>query len=199
MEDIASRRSLTPLRTVRTQSCEDGAAVDPGPIDDRQAGIQALFGRYSDPVYRFIYRQVGNRQDAEDLTSEVFLSASRNLDLSRPAGAIGRWLFTVSRTVIADHWRRHYRLPPLVDVDELQLAEIAPQPDAGNRQESKARLVETILESLPERYAQVLDLRFLKGYTLSETANALRISIENVKITQHRALAKAVQIADELA
>jgi len=164
----------------------------------RSADIEDVFRRYVDPVYRFAYRQVGNRQDAEDLTSEVFLLAARSLDLSRPEQAIGRWLFTVTRTVLADHWRRHYRVPPLVDLDAVQLAEFTPIPSADDRVEKKSQLVGAVLEALPERYRQVLELRFLRGYTVGETAAELGMSVANAKITQHRALAKAVQIADGL-
>jgi RNA polymerase sigma-70 factor (ECF subfamily) len=63
---------------------------------------------------------------------------------------------------------------------------------------SKTDVVERILDGLPDRYRQVLELRFLRGYTLSETASELGISVENVKVTQHRALAKAVQLRDLL-
>ncbi|HEV3310114.1 MAG TPA: sigma-70 family RNA polymerase sigma factor [Chloroflexota bacterium] len=158
----------------------------------RSADIEDIFRQYIDPVHRFIYRQVGNRQDAEDLTSEVFLTASRSLDVTRADHAIGRWLFTVSRTVIADHWRRHYRVPPLVDIDDLQLAEIVPAESGEERFETKSRTVARILDRLPERHRKVLELRFLRGYTIVETAQELGITVENVKITQHRALAKAV-------
>ena len=48
-------------------------AVEPTTVED-------IFRRYLDPVYRFIYRHVGNQHDAEDLTSEVFLKAARGID-----------------------------------------------------------------------------------------------------------------------
>jgi RNA polymerase sigma factor (sigma-70 family) len=163
----------------------------------RSTGIEQIFNQFGDPVYRFIYRQVGNQQDAEDLTSEVFLSASRSLDVSRPENSVGRWLFTVSRTVIADHWRKYYRVPPLVDIDDLQLAEFTPVSDGEEKAEKKSRMLTRVLDGLPEHYRVVLELRFLKGYTLTETAIELDISVENAKVRQHRALAKAVQLVDE--
>src|SRR5919205_832213 len=70
--------------------------------------LEEVFAHYLDPVYRFVYSRVGNREDAEDLTSEVFLKASRQLDSSRLEASVAKWLFTVARTVLADHWRRYY-------------------------------------------------------------------------------------------
>jgi RNA polymerase sigma-70 factor (ECF subfamily) len=55
-----------------------------------------------------------------------------------------------------------------------------------------------VLERLPERYRRVLELRFLYGYSIRETALELGITPENVKVIQHRALAKAAEQAEGL-
>lgn len=151
---------------------------------------------YVDPVYHFFYRRVGNRQDAEDLTSEVFLKASRQLDPHRPAGSIGSWLFTVARTVLADYWRRYYRAPSALALDENQWPDPMGQ-SSGTSENVTGRLVADVLKALPERYRQVLELRFLRGYSIQETAAELGLTAENVKVIQHRALAKAAQIAGD--
>src|SRR5215469_1514845 len=56
-------------------------------------------------IYRFIYSKVGNREEAEDLSSQVFVKALRGLDRGRDLQSIQSWLFQVARTVVADHWR----------------------------------------------------------------------------------------------
>src|SRR5271166_132638 len=61
-------------------------------------------------IYRFIYTKVGNREEAEDLTSQVFIKAIRAVDSSRDAESVQHWLFQVARTTVADHWREVYRL-----------------------------------------------------------------------------------------
>jgi RNA polymerase sigma-70 factor (ECF subfamily) len=55
-------------------------------------------------------------------------------------------------------------------------------------------LVAEILRALPERYSRVLELRFLRGYSVSETAQELDVTPENAKVLQHRALARADRI-----
>ncbi|MGI8827203.1 MAG: RNA polymerase sigma factor [Chloroflexota bacterium] len=156
--------------------------------------LEHIFNSYVDPVYRFVYSRVGNREDAEDLTSEVFLKAAGQLDPERPEASIAQWLFTVARTVIADHWRRYYRRGPSLPLDENQ-AEV-PVEDDDATGERAARLVLGVLAALPERYRRVLELRFLSGYSVAETARELGLSPENVKVIQHRALAKAVQVTE---
>lgn len=159
--------------------------------------LDQVFARYGDPVYRFLYSRVGNREDAEDLTSEVFLKATRQLDSGRAEASIAHWLFTVARTVLADHWRRYYRSGTAVPLDDDRIGQLPEdEKTEGHEDDSSARRVAELLAALPERYRAVLELRFLRGYSIQETARELGITPENVKVVQHRALAKAVQLGE---
>lgn len=160
---------------------------------DRTTAIGQIFEEYVDPVYRFLYSRLGNREDAEDLTSEVFLRAAQMLNTDRAELSQIAWLYTVARTVLADHWRRYYRSGQLQPLDELPESLLATaEPEQVNADHE--RRLAAILQMLPERHRRVLELRFLRGYTLRETAQELAITIENVKVLQHRALAKAAQL-----
>ena len=59
-------------------------------------------------IYRFVSSKMENRQEAEDLTSQIFLIVVRSLDLKRDPRSLRTWLFRVARTTIADYWRIHY-------------------------------------------------------------------------------------------
>jgi RNA polymerase sigma-70 factor (ECF subfamily) len=158
--------------------------------------LERIFLQYVDPIYRFFYRRVGNHQDAEDLTSEVFLKAAHQLDATRAAESIRSWLFTVARTVLSEHWRRYYRAGSALPLDEAEMAETSGA-ISGRPHSETERLVADVLSALPERYRQVLELRFLRGYSMLETAEELGLTLENVKVIQHRALAKAAEIAGD--
>src|SRR5947209_11362614 len=69
-------------------------------------------------VYHYAYGKVGNRQEAEDLTSQIFLKVVRSLDLKRDPRSTRTWLLRVARTTIADYWRIQYR-GPTRSLDEL--------------------------------------------------------------------------------
>lgn len=160
--------------------------------------LDEVFSRYLDPVYRFLYSRLGNREDAEDLTSEVFLKATRQLDSKRAEASVAQWLFTVARTVLADHWRRYYRGGATLPLDDERASELPEEVQSASPSEASARLVTEVLGRLPERYRAVLEFRFLRGYSLRETARELGVTPENVKVIQHRALAKAVQLGEGL-
>jgi RNA polymerase sigma-70 factor, ECF subfamily len=165
------------------------------PLND-SPGLEDVFSRFVDPVYRFFYSHVGNREDAEDLTSEVFLKAARHLESERAEASVAKWLFTVARTVLADHWRKYYRGSPVVPLDDDRVSRAA-DPEAGPAtSESNTRLVDDVLSALSPRYRAVLELRFLRGYSIQETAAELGVTPENAKVIQHRALAKAAELTE---
>lgn len=152
-----------------------------------------------EPIYRFIYRKVGNREAAEDLTGEVFAKAVRGLRAERSPQATQSWLYATARTTIVDYWRRH--ASEAADLDIADLEDILGAPGEGSGPRSSATVetvaegrVERLLAALPERDRAVLALRFLRGYTLVEVARELGTSEGNVKVLQHRALKRAAAL-----
>ncbi len=167
------------------------------PILLESPDLEGIFARYMDTVYSFLYRRVGNREDAEDLTSEVFLKAAKGLDSGRTESSVAQWLFTVARTVLADHWRRYYRTGAVVELDETRLSALPEQVSSHESSAETVKLVHDVLSSLSANYRTVLELRFLRSYTVEETARAMNLSAGNVKVIQHRALHKAVELAGD--
>ncbi|MFL6076744.1 MAG: RNA polymerase sigma factor [Mycobacteriales bacterium] len=161
---------------------------------------QAIYADNVGRVYRLLYAKVGNRPDAEDLTSEVFLAALRPLRPTASAPEVRAYLLATARTVLAAHWRRTLgRQVTTIALDE-DFPDDGPAPaePAGGRAGPRGR-VAAILAALPERYRQVLELRFLRAYSVRETAAALGVTAANAKVLQHRALrmAAALDPADE--
>ncbi|HLZ23154.1 MAG TPA: RNA polymerase sigma factor [Ktedonobacterales bacterium] len=160
---------------------------------------KALESLYEDNlvvIYRFIYSKVGNREEAEDLTSQVFVKALRGLDAGREAQSIQSWLFQVARTTIADHWRQFYRVR-LDSLDDLLSAGWeAPAPPEHPAEQPDER-AQRLLDQLPERYRDVLTYRFLLNCSIKETAEKMRLTEANVKVLQFRALKKAAQLDGE--
>jgi RNA polymerase sigma factor (sigma-70 family) len=146
-------------------------------------------------VYRYIYARVGNRADAEDLTTQVYMRALPRLRLAAAIEEIRSYLVATARSVMADHWRDRYD----VRVDELEDSVPAPirHLKVEADEEAGVRRAGAILGSLPEHYRRVLELRFLRGYSLRETAAEMGISLSNAKVMQHRALRRAATVPEQ--
>jgi RNA polymerase sigma-70 factor, ECF subfamily len=150
-------------------------------------------------IYRYVYSKVGNREEAEDITSQVFVKAVHGIDSGRGAEAMQKWLFQVARTTIADYWRARYRLSTssleeLLDAGWEGPAETDPDVYSGQ----PAQRVRQLLNALPEHYRQVLTCRFLFSLSVKETALSMGLSEANVKVLQFRALKRAAEIDDIL-
>jgi len=140
-------------------------------------------------VYRLMFSRVGNRPDAEDLTSEVFVKSLPNLTLPSPVGQVHGYINVAIRSVLADHWRRHYGAPQSdVEVDSISHPfDLAPSTDESDR-------AGRILALLPDRSRQILELRFLRGCSIKDAAREMGVSPGNAKILQFRALRLAAEV-----
>jgi RNA polymerase sigma factor (sigma-70 family) len=150
-----------------------------------------------DRLYRLMYARVGNRPDAEDLTSEVFRTTLGPLRLASSKGEVRSYLLVTAATVLASHWRRTLgvavtSLDP--ESDAAYLAEPSPSDPSRDAPERAGR----ILAALPDRYRRILELRFLEACSIKDAAKAMDVSVSNAKVLQHRALRMATKIAAEM-
>ena len=175
------------------------ADPDARPADQR-GRFEEIYDANVVAIYRFIHARVGNRPDAEDLTAQVFTRAVEQLDTTRDRGQIVSWLYRVSQNAIADYWRAFYRLP-VIGSDRLAPGWEPMDPAAAREQAtddgSAAARVRSLLDRLPDRYARVLELRFLHRLSVAETAETMGVSHGNAKILQYRALRKAALLGDD--
>jgi len=157
--------------------------------------FQTFYQENIDLIYRYAYSKVGNRQDAEDLTSQIFLKVVRSLDLKRDMRSLRTWLFRVARTTIADYWRVHYRGTTYSLDDLLEAGWEGPVDEGAALHEgSTAELVQDILQALPERDREVLTSRFLLNLSIRETAVRMGLTETNTKVLQYRALKRAARL-----
>ena len=161
--------------------------------DDIYPDWEAVYRDNIAMVHRLMFAKVGNRPDAEDLTTEVFLAVLRPLRLPASVGEVRAYLFATARTVLARYWARTLgqQVSTLTEDPAEVFSSAPPESQAAQR-------AERILAALPDRYRRILHLRFLDACTVAEAAQALEISVANAKVLQHRALRRAAEIAAEL-
>lgn len=169
-------------------------------MSQHEQEFQAFYERHFLFVYRYIYSKIGCREEAEDLTSQVFMKALKSIDYQRDQHSLQKWLSQVMRTTIADHWRIHYQLSSysleqLLDAGwegpaAYELTSQEPMPTGMD----PAQHVQQILQALPERQREVLTCRFLLNLSIKDTAQRLGLTETNVKVLQFRALKQAANI-----
>ena len=191
---FAARSAPYPRRYRRNVQPEYGEAPLLKVVPSSEVATwEAVYREHVVPIYRYAFARTGNRPDAEDVTAQVFLRALPRLRLTASSGEIRAYLLTTARSVLAEHWGHHYGMAA-EPLDDERLA-------GGSREESKpddnAQRAHAVLSRLPERYRRVLELRFLSGMSLKETARELGVSLGNAKVLQLRALRKAAELDTE--
>lgn len=175
---------------------QKGSAVRNPRVEDDVQEFQTFYQENLSLIYRFVYSKVGNREEAEDLTSQIFIKAVRGVDTERGPQSMQKWLFQVARTTIADYWRVHYR----VSVSSLdELLEAGWEAPIGDEEPAMTsgrpfERVQRILQALPEHYRDVLHCRFLLNLSIKDTALSMGLTEANVKVLQFRALKRAADI-----
>jgi RNA polymerase sigma-70 factor (ECF subfamily) len=166
--------------------------ASPQPFNPDGQEFLSLYQEHLTSIYRYVYSRVGSREEAEDLTSQVFMKAVRHLDYEHNAQNMRGWLFQVASTTIADYWRVFYRAPTSSLEDLLEEGWEGPTQDVIlGMNSSAAERVQHILQHIPVRYREVLTCRFLLDLSIRETAERMGVSTANVKTLQYRALKHA--------
>lgn len=164
---------------------------------DAYTDWESVYRDNIDRLYRLMYARVGNRPDAEDLTSEVFRTALGPLNMALSKGEVRAYLLVTARTVLASHWRRSLGLP-ITSIDPDADADFLVEP-SGHEQPSRApQRAGGILAALPDRYRRILELRFLEACSIKEAAHTMDVSVSNAKVLQHRALRMAAEVEVEM-
>jgi RNA polymerase sigma-70 factor, ECF subfamily len=164
------------------------------------AAFAELYDRYVDQVFGYVYRRVGHRQTAEDLTGDVFLRAFRRLSTFEWQGVdLGAWIITIARNRVHDHYKSaKTRLERAVDETPESATPSGPDdPERVTVARDMARALGGALEALSSDHREVIELRFVHDLSVAETAKAMDRTVGATKALQYRALrALAAEVKD---
>ncbi len=164
---------------------------------DRDA-IEELYLIHFDRIYSYLHMSVGNRHDAEDLTTQTFLKMLEKIDKFRWRSApFSAWLFRIAHNLAMDHFRSRRRWQPQEEVPEPH-GEEEPSAEAAAMQSIGRESMMELIDGLSPEQQQVLTLKFVFGFANAGVATILGKTEGAVKSLQHRALASLQkQIARE--
>ena len=161
--------------------------VDAAQHGERDA-LEELYLIHFDRIYSYLHVTVGNRHDAEDLTTQTFLKMLESIGRFRWGTApFSAWLFRIAHNLAMDHFRASRRWQPEDEVPE-------PEPDDSTSAEAGAldsigrKSMLELIDDLSTEQQQVLTLKFVFGFSNGEAATILEKTEGAVKSLQHRAL-----------
>ena len=160
----------------------------------QQPPFEELVRRYSGPVYAFCLRMVARREDAEDLTQDVFVQLMKSLPAARTDMPIRPWIFVIARNKCLDHLKRRRPIPfssTTRDDDDIEVdvVDAAPLPDDLAERADTRDLVQRAISTLPERFRAVVALRYSSDLSFGEIGEVLGIPENTAKTHFQRAKA----------
>jgi RNA polymerase sigma-70 factor (ECF subfamily) len=157
--------------------------------EGRRDALEELYLLHFERIYSYLHMSVGNRHDAEDLTTQVFVKMLESIGKFRWRSApFSAWLFRIAHNLAMDHFRANKRWQPEEEV---------PEPDPGEGSAAEEEAFESIgrknmlqlIQRLSHEQQQVLTLKFVFNFSNAEAATILGKTEGAIKSLQHRALA----------
>jgi RNA polymerase sigma-70 factor (ECF subfamily) len=181
MSEAATQKKESETKRVR-------ALVERAQAGER-AALEELYLIHFDRIYSYLHVSVGNRHDAEDLTTQTFLKMLEAIGKFRWQSApFSAWLFRIAHNLAMDHFRATKRWQPEENPPE-------PEPDEHTSAEHGAleaigrKSMLDLIEDLSHEQQQVLTLKFVFDFANADVATVLGKSEGAIKSLQHRALA----------
>jgi RNA polymerase sigma-70 factor, ECF subfamily len=147
---------------------------------------ETIVGYYGKRVYNLCYRYVNRRDEAEDLTQDIFIKVYQNLKGFRPdMGSLQNWILKIGRNLIIDRYRQSRRFQAVGGMEEMEAMNLKDEntPDplrAAEREEASAFLMSGLV-ALPPELKEAIILRDLEKLSYQEITDLLAIPEGTVK------------------
>jgi RNA polymerase sigma-70 factor (ECF subfamily) len=154
-----------------------------------------LYDRYVDTVFRFVYFRVNDRSLAEDFTSETFLRALRRIStISYQGRDIGAWFITIARNIVLDHMKSARHRLEITTADTLEGNDREPSTEDAVLGALTSEHLMAAVRQLGDEQRECVMLRFIQGFSVSETAEVMGKNDGAIKALQHRAVRKLAEL-----
>lgn len=157
--------------------------------------FNAIFQRYGGTILGYLQRQLFREEEAADLLQDIFLQVHRARADYDPTRPLRPWLYTISRNMLRDHFRKMGRKQEVTTAEDLEQHGI----NGLAEQKVTAREVREALARLPGDQRDAISLHWMEGFGFPEIAEMVGASVSAVKVRAHRGYRSLVKLlGDEL-
>lgn len=174
----------------------DTAPTDEELIEQFQNGnlyaFEEIVKRYKDQLVNFAYRFLSDVGDAEDIVQETFLRVYRNKKAYRNIAKFSTWIYTITGNLAKTELRRHKRRRLLsisglgFEDRSLELRDDKKGPEDSADEIIKEEIVQSAIDSLPEKFKEVIILRDIQELSYEEISSIVKIPLGTVKSRVNR-------------
>ena len=156
-----------------------------------ESAFAHLYECFYDKIFRYVMFKIGDRSDAEDITTDVFLRMLESIGSFKFQGyPFSSWLFRIAHNLIVDHFRKNSRRKTAPLEDAMVMVEASGDMDDKIDVDMSVARVQSAMGGLTDLQREVMSLRFAAGLSVRETAEAVGKKENAVKALQHAAIKK---------
>lgn len=160
------------------------------------SAFEKLVSLYAKKIYNYCYRMTDNREDAEDLTQEVFIKVYQNLKSFKGDSKFSTWIYRIAYNTCVDRYRKNRKVDTVSlnyskdeDSVEIELVSNDPLPEEEVIKKERYKKLQACIAGLKPEYKSVIILRDIQNYTYAEIAEILQVPLGTVKSHISRARA----------
>ena len=158
-----------------------------------------LYDLYVEKIYRFVYFKINNKEEAEDLVSEVFLKTWNYLIeySEKEITSFSGLIYRITRNAVVDYYRKKANHPeqPL-DYLEIDIADESEEMEKLSISQDVEQVMK-LMKRMKQDYQEIVMLRFVEELNINEISQILDKSKVSVRVTLHRALKKLKELSDQ--
>lgn len=167
------------------------ALVEKAKVGDLEA-FQQLYGGYAKKILNYVYRMIGSREEAEDITQETFVLAYKHLGNLKENSKFQSWLYRIAQNNVYQRYRTSTpQIESLSESTENESQLDLPSPNKTPEETVLAQelqgVVQRVIDELPEKYRQVFVLSAVQNYSYEAITEIVGRSLASVKSDIHRA------------
>ncbi len=157
-----------------------------------------LYDKYQPNIFRFIFLKVSRREEAEDLTHQVFLNAWQNIEAFEDQGLpLSSWLYKIARNKVIDYYRTKKSIASIENVPEdyFETSQDGGMEQIGNKIETEG--IYKALKKLSAEYQEIIIMRFVEELSPREISKITGKKSGAIRVLQFRALRRLKKILEE--
>ncbi|MDZ4713082.1 MAG: sigma-70 family RNA polymerase sigma factor [bacterium] len=179
---------MNPVNIYNKTKTEDIALIEDA-LAGGQPSYEKLMKKYYQLIYNLIYRMISKKEDVEDLTQEAFIKAFNSLHNFDKQFAFSTWLFKIATNNAIDYLRKKKLLTFSIDKDietddsdyKFEIPDSENKPDRHIIDSQMKKILDEAIESLPQKYREVIELRHKQEMEYEEIAKKLSLPLGTVK------------------
>lgn len=159
--------------------------------------FSVLYKKYKNKIYNYLYYLSKDKEEAEELSQDVFLKIYININKFQGKSSFKTWAFTIARNTYLTKVSRKFKELP-TETEKINNIRDTNTPSQYMLNKERGEIIDEVFKRLPEKYKTIIILRDKEGMSYKEIADVMELSQSSVKVTLHRARNRFKEIYNRL-